>query len=106
MHSPQINIGVIAGSSAAAAAIAILLILILTVLLIAILVRKANSKLDTIPSSTLKAQTVTNGVASTATEKNLIPVEVNEAYAMTTRENIAYTTADRSDYEEYNYTYI
>ena len=82
----------------------ILVILILVVLLIVILVRKVNSRLEKGPGSSKLS--VGNGNSSKSTEKNLIPVEVNAAYAVTTQGNIAYTAAEKSstnDYEEYTY---
>lgn len=106
MHSTQTKLSIIAGSSAAGAAV-ILVILISVVLLTVILVRKANSRLEKSPDSS--KLTVSNGAmlnTSKGVEKNLIPVEVNGAYAVTTQGNIAYSTAKKSsayDYEEYTY---
>lgn len=101
--SLQTKISIIAGSSAAAAAV-ILIVLILVMLLTVIFVRKANSRME--KSHDSSKLTVDNGISSNGKEKDLIPVDANAAYAVTTQGNIAYTAAEKksiNDYEEYTY---
>ena len=74
----------------------ILIVLILDVLLVAMLVRKAKSKLKKGPGSS--KLTVDNGTMLDMSNDTEILVEVNVAYAMTTQRNIAYT-----DYTKYDY---
>ena len=99
MYSTQTNLGIIVGSSAAAGAAVVLVIL---VLLTVILIRKANSRVEETPGSKTMLDTGKGG------EKNMIPMEMNAAYAeVTTHSNIAYTTAkDSSAYNYEDYTYI
>lgn len=107
MHSTQTNLVVIIGSSAAAAgAVVILVILVLVVLLAVILVRKANSRLEKSQGSS--KLTAGNGAVldtSKGGEKNLISMDMNPAYAVTTQGNAAYTATEQyyNDYEEYTY---
>ena len=110
MHSTQTKLGIIAGASAAGGAAVVLVILILVGLLIVILVRNANSRLEKSQGSS--KPTVDSGAildTRKGVEKNLIPVEMNAAYEVTTQENVAYIAAVKSsayDYEDYVYNYI
>ena len=81
------------------------MILILALALAVILGRRANSnKLEKIRTS--KEERVYAEVISQGKEKDFIPIEMNEAYGVATRDNIAYTTTEMNDYEEVSYTYI
>lgn len=87
-----------------------LVLLILSILLIVILIKRAKTKLENVPSNKLQAQTISAGtVIYTESKSDSIPVEVNEAYATTasTQGNVAYITTEiglRADYEDYHYS--